>query len=538
MEVYLNHAQSYLVAMSPNTLVACCGRGFGKGVLQAERMRNCMQLMPRSTGGMVGPSVKRLLTNILPSAITHWERWGFKRDVHYCIGHAPARAWHWERPVITPQNYENTVSFYNGSTIQLISQDRAGSSNSLSLDWLSVDEAKFINYGKFKDETLPANRGQEMFFGKCHLHHGMTITSDMPLTKAGSWFMKYSKDVDPELVAVVEGLVSQRYIMAERLRSGIGSRAYNERVLRQTERDLEFFRRRLLLYKEYTSIENLQVLGEAYIRQMKRDLPPLTFATSIMCQRIGIVTDGFYGAMKESNKYTAPAVSFIDDMEYDTEKLAHPDSRWDADIDPQKPLLVAFDANANINWMVVGQLDTIDGRRVLKVVKSLFVKFERKLPELIHDFCEYFRYHRFKKVVFYYDSTFVGNNYALHNDDFHNFIASELRRSGWIVQEVYIGKVMKHVQKQILISRMLKGEATYKVLINKDNNEDLLISIQSAGIYNGCKDKRGEKLAETEEDKLESRTDGSDAFDTLCIGAERFPRAAAESNAVVSSIRR
>ena len=31
-----------------------------------------------------------------------------------------------------------------------------------------------------------------------------------------------------------------------------------------------------------------------------------------------------------------------------------------------------------------------------------------------------------------------------------------------------------------------------------------------------------EKLAETEEDKLEARTDGSDAFDTLCIGVEKF----------------
>lgn len=61
------------------------------------------------------------------------------------------------------------------------------------------------------------------------------------------------------------------------------------------------------------------------------------------------------------------------------------------------------------------------------------------------------------------------------------------------------------------------------MLINRDNNPDLLISITSAGVKNGKKDKSGEKLAETEEDKLESRTDGSDAFDTLCIGVERFP---------------
>ena len=31
------------------------------------------------------------------------------------------------------------------------------------------------------------------------------------------------------------------------------------------------------------------------------------------------------------------------------------------------------------------------------------------------------------------------------------------------------------------------------------------------------------KLAESEEDLLEHRTDGSDAFDTLYIGCEKFP---------------
>ena len=37
------------------------------------------------------------------------------------------------------------------------------------------------------------------------------------------------------------------------------------------------------------------------------------------------------------------------------------------------------------------------------------------------------------------------------------------------------------------------------------------------------KDKGGEKLAESEEDLLEHRTDGTDAFDTLYIGCEKFP---------------
>ena len=55
----------------------------------------------------------------------------------------------------------------------------------------------------------------------------------------------------------------------------------------------------------------------------------------------------------------------------------------------------------------------------------------------------------------------------------------------------------------------------------------LILAIQAAGVSRGRngfrKDKAGEKLAESEEDLLEHRTDGTDAFDTLYIGCEKFP---------------
>ena len=69
---------------------------------------------------------------------------------------------------------------------------------------------------------------------------------------------------------------------------------------------------------------------------------------------------------------------------------------------------------------------------------------------------------------------------------------------------------------------MFRGRRTYKILINEENNPDLLNSIDSAMTVNGTnqKDKSGEKKPETEEDPLQGRTDGSDAFDTLCIAVE------------------
>lgn len=518
VEQYLNDGQYYSLCLNPKDLILIAGRGFGKGVIQGYRMLNAAQLMPGSMGGFVSPSVKRCFANILPSLLVHLERWGYKRDIHYTVGKRPWKALKWKSPVFTPDSWDNVISFYNGSCVSVISQDRSGTSNSLSLDYLIIDEAKFIDYEQLKDETFQANRGNQHIFGKCFRHHGLTITTDMPVTKAGSWVLNYERQNNPELVEVMGGIVAEIYRI-RRLIERNGSKPNYLRRISDLQLKLDFFRSKCCLYKEYTSVENLAILGEDFIRRQKRDLPPLTFATSIMCQRIGMSADGFYGGMTPDNLYTAPNTSVLNIHNMADGKIED-DCRQDADLLQNAPLIIGFDANVNINWLVVGQIG-LDGK--LRIIKSFFVKYERKLPELVEDFVSYYRWHKWKQVVFYYDATFVGNNYALHNADFHTKIEQLLRQHGWIVRPVYIGQPMRHLEKNELINRMFRGRAKHHVLINRDNNPDLLVSITSAGVYNGQKDKRGEKLVETEEDKLESRTDGSDAFDTVCIGVERFP---------------
>ena len=66
------------------------------------------------------------------------------------------------------------------------------------------------------------------------------------------------------------------------------------------------------------------------------------------------------------------------------------------------------------------------------------------------------------------------------------------------------------------------------VYFNRQNNDDLILAVQSAGVERGRngfrKNKSTEKNPESEEDLLEHRTDGTDAFDTLYIGCEKFPQ--------------
>ncbi|MBR6375805.1 MAG: hypothetical protein IKR91_06195, partial [Alloprevotella sp.] len=430
------------------------------------------------------------------------------------------KALKWKDPIFTPQNWENCIGFYNGSVCQIISQDREGASNGLSLDHILIDEAKFVDYEKLKNETFQTNRGNEMYFSKCHLHHGLTITCDTATTKKGSWFMNYEKQMNPELVKVIEGLVYLKWQTQQRMKAHPERAKYYQAEIHKIDRDLFVLRKNCLLYCRYPSLFNLAVLGEDFIRRMKRDLPALTFATSIMCKHIGIAKDGFYGSLRESiNYYTAPNVAYIESLKFDLQKLQKEDSRMDADCDPNAPLVIAFDANTNINWLVVGQVG-IDGK--LYVLKSFYVKYNT-LDAVVALFNDYYAHHKNRQVYFAFDSTFKGQGYGANtNEDFYILITNLLLSAGWVVEQVYIGNPMHHVDKYHLINRMLVGKATHQVMINQDNNTDLLLSITTAGIYNDKKDKRGEKLAETEEDKLEARTDGSDAFDTLCIAVEKF----------------
>ena len=77
----------------------------------------------------------------------------------------------------------------------------------------------------------------------------------------------------------------------------------------------------------------------------------------------------------------------------------------------------------------------------------------------------------------------------------------KFERHGWTVEAVYIGNPMRHDEKYLLINQAFAGKQRAK----GDNR----------------KDKAGEKLAVSEEDLLEHRTDGTDAFDTLAVKSSR-----------------
>ena len=155
------------------------------------------------------------------------------------------------------------------------------------------------------------------------------------------------------------------------------------------------------------------------------------------------------------------------------------------------------------------------------------MKFERKLRERVDDFCKYYRFHHSKEVVYYYDNTALGSNYAVSDEDFASVICSQFEKNKWTVQRVHIGNPVKHSEKYLMLDQAFKGQKYLMPQINQPNNEALVLGLQHTGVRIGPngfgKDKTAEKDDETEESLLEHRTDGTDAFDTLLIGMMLYP---------------
>lgn len=372
-------------------------------------------------------------------------------------------------------------------------------------------------------------------------NHGKKITKNM-VDMAVNYKLVTAEDA--ELIYDYEYLLTpeEDFEMQMFLRS----KKFQDEYLRE-------LRRSAFVVRRASTLENVDVLGEEYIRQMKRDLPPYTFMVSILNVKIKKSNDGFYsnldidhvhGYINDSgidpltmaNWSTQKATGIIDGKKITSESYQpdlkelseRNDCRMDADCVNDLPLYLAFDYNANINTLVVGQVYQRDGVEAVNVIKSFYVKNERKLRELIDDFSRYYAPKRAvnRDVVYFYDATAKqGASYALTDERFYQAVIKELERNGWNVTAIDMGVPEKHEVKHRIINNGLAGIEYPAIRINQLNNPDLIIAMQlcevSIGYQGFRKDKSQEKKPETEENlPLQQRTDFTDAFDSLYLGCK------------------
>ncbi len=522
----------YVHELSPNSKSLVCGRRWGKsdGLMGPDLMTD-VQHMPKSTGWIYQATFKQLLARTIPATLAFFERYGYREDFHFFVGRKAPKWMNFETPYIQPRDYGQCIHFYNGTVVHMLSQDVRYAANSLTADFGKVDEGRSIKKEKMVEEAMPTLSGSHPSFEKYHKWKGITIVSDMPTSKQGQWVVEMESRMDKDLIKAIEGNISRMNEIKERYQFMPEFPDTARREINKLKEETNFFRRNAFLYKEYDTIENIELLGEDYIKEQKRNLPPVTFQTSIMNKRIRKLTDGFYPNLDpELHYYDAYDNSYIDNLRtnrgtLDLKKIQEENCLADGDIDPEIPLAIAFDYNANINWVVTGQRQEPE----MKTLSSMFVKFERKLRTLCKNWCDYYRYIVNKDVIYYYNETALEKGYAdEESESFADIVYHVLTNNGWNVQMVFLGKTWSHKLKHQYIDDALTGRKYLYPTFNRQNNEDLLPAMEMAGIKYGRngfeKDKSGEKLGETEDDPLQLRTDGTDAWDDLFIGLNFFPQ--------------
>ena len=537
-KTYFNAAQQYLLFLAPRILYLIASRRFGKseGVIMPILLRN-VQSMPRGLHAIVARSYKQALTRTLPATFRALARLGYVENVHYYVGRQAPKNSGFKLPLIKPSDWSYSIHWYNGSVCPIISQDVAFSSNSLTLSSLIADEAKTLIHEKLTDELFPAITPLPEF-QNIPWDGSRTFVSDMP---SGGWLLDKKDEMDTELVELLGAMIYELYRLKRRIIPGENNSTIRKKV-EKLRQEINVLRSQTTVWAAYSILENIELVGEQYIKDMIRDLPPAKLLTSIASMQFRHTVGGFYAALTDALFYTSSDISFLNsfrkkDNSIDWQKAAQ--AKWncasDTDIDSAAPLYIAADTNVNINWLVIGQPDHKAGK--LRVLNSIFVKHPAMLNELIEKFAAYYKPLKNRSIVFYYDQTFLQGRSAHHAEAFHQTITNGLRSKKFNVIPAYVGLAMRHNMKHKEIDDALKGKRLLQPIFNRENNYDLINGLEDAKTKitkNGFeKNKTAEKDPDSIDNPVEWRTDGTDAFDTLFIGCNFFPQFTASSHSSV-----
>ena len=535
---YLNVMQRDFVKVRAHNSYIIAARGTGKSEgIDAVRLRDCVWSMPGSTGGLISPSYTKAWGNTLPAICKALAEWGLIQDIHYYVGRKAPVSAGFKQPKRPPLRdaWSNCIHFWNGTVLVVLSFAQGMSANSMSLDWLIGPEAKFLNYDKIKSEINPANRGNRKDFGHSPLHHSVSYSSDMPTSKMGKWLLDKREAMRPEHI----DLIKELYKDWIRLKSIPNPTDYIKRQIKEVVRDINIARRYqkpvkeskrkkreyTVFYGEYDVFDNLEVLGEDFIHEMYRDSPPLIWRTAFLNERLFKVANGFYSALDDDSHFYIPEDPGGLSLEGFSSKSKQSDScLTDYDLDMYAPLHVAFDSNAAISSIAIGQVDR-DANR-LRTIRSDFVKTPLKLQDLVEKVCKYYALKPVKEVVFYYDHTFLWTT-GTNSESYADTIERYFKQNGFNVTMVYIGQQPAHEWRHKQIDLALKGDNSQLYpLFNLFNNEYLKIAMEQAGVRPGKdgfeKDKTPEKLADSQDNPNEYKTHITDAWDTLFVGTNYY----------------
>jgi hypothetical protein len=502
------------------TEVLIAGRGTGKteGVVAEGTSNRFFKTMPRGAGVIVGATFSQLMTRTLPGLIAGWELLGYKMGQHYLIGQKPDAAfkkrWKWEGPYRPPLDYKYFVSWFNGAGAHLVSQERPGSSNGITIDWIAGDEAKLLNEERLKTELFPANRGILPAFKNNPYHHGLLFVSDMPVGTSGRWLLDWADKMNVSAVTDIWKYQTAIFKLKQAyFKANSKQKKEIEKQINIVKDEINTLRKGLLYYHEASTLDNIAALGADYIKQQLRDTTLFQFDTQILNIRPKKVENGFYPDLNEDKHGY-----FSENDEYFDRQTYEPGLSFnclkDGDINNELPLHISIDYNKRIHCIVIAQ----DDGKVIRIVNNIHALYPGKLKEALVLFCDYYKPFKRRMIYFWYDHTAVGGeNDTAKCDDVVNILSN----NGWVVEQMYTGKAPDHESKYRMYGNLLQENGWYARVLrfNRENARYLLTSMGLAGTE-ARKDGFGKDKKSEHDDKFpaEESTHYSDALDMMTYG--------------------
>lgn len=552
-KLYLNDAQLLAYNCGARDIFIRGGRGLGKTTFMASRIINCVQSIWRGLGVFLGVSQKQLQGKTVPALVKALEQqYGWREGVQFYRGQPPAKR-KWSGPLAKPRTWENAISFYTGHTIFVISTSQTAAANGLNITELYGDEARFLDFSVVKSDILPALRG-DMYNSpgwnkdKNPYYLSQLFMSDAAVTHKQQQWEREEQIIlqNPELTAVSNAIADK---LAElRICPELAE-------VKKFIDELNKLRCQARMWFNFSSIENISVLQEDYIRKMQLSMPDLLFRVQILGQKLASLgSSGYYsynasvhGYMpngesqldkinsKMTSRYSAKDLTSGTRIDWEApdleETAAHADDCvLDDDLRYDLPLRIAFDVGHDFNGMVIGQIDEQETPRTLNIIKAMFVKNGPRLQSLVSKFNKYYRDFRSKnkELILYTDDTlYQGATYALEKSDdtrFANVIRKMLTSAGWKVHEIRMGRPMLHSRKYQYLGDVFAENSRLHVRINLLQCDFLCAAVEQCEAEDTLKGIRKRKDREKlkSEDGVgglrEHRTDITDAMDSLIIG--------------------
>ncbi len=464
--IYVNQKQRAVLAAIQRRKAFLAGRGGGKTTVAGHHYLDAAAQLPRAKFFLLGLTYNQIQSIFLAPMTEAWARRGVREHLddkspgHYVVGKRPPA--YWQTPFQKPAYYENQITFFNGFTISMISFDRSDRARGGNYDGGGADECVLINKERYDKEIKPMIRGNIYKFPNNHYHHSELLLSSQSWTTSGDWFpdLEFEAQQHPDDIFFAQG----------------------------------------------SAYDNIDVLGEKYIKDLERDLPALIFDVEVRNERRKKIANGFYHAFDDDHHCYWNIYSY--DQANTGMLVTKSDSK---DYDPTLPLECSFDFNAGFNSCIVGQEFTIAQTLEARVINRFYSK-NRTFAPVVDDIIRYYAGHK-NKVMIWGDRN--GNNKQANSElTFYEEILKKFKEAGFTV-ELMVGERLDpfHALKHLVINTLLeeKNPALPRIRINKMKCKDVILSIQAAPVTGDYqKDKSSERDKTLPQEKA---THLSDCFD-------------------------